>query len=68
MGQERIRNGYPLTTRLILDLHKILMDETRGTSANSGRFRKVPNWIGPTERYEDAVYIPTDADDIENYM
>ncbi|MHA6253443.1 Fic family protein [Oceanobacillus sp. CAU 1775] len=68
VGQERIRNGYPLTTRLILDLHKILMKDARGTSASSVDFRKVPNWIGPTKRFEDAVYIPVAADEIEDYM
>src|SRR5690625_6840177 len=42
-GQERIQNGYPLTTRLVLDLHKVLMEGARGTNASSGEFRKVPN-------------------------
>ena len=39
LGQERIQNGYPLKTRLILDLHKVLMKDTRGTNASSV-FRK----------------------------
>src|SRR5699024_12232608 len=68
MEQERIQNGYPITTRFILDLHKILMEGGKGTKANSGEFRKVPNWIGPTKRFEDAVYIPVEADEIEDYM
>lgn len=68
VGQERIRNGYPITTRLVFDLHKILMEGARGANTNSGEFRKVPNWIGPTKRFEDAVYIPVGAGEIENYM
>lgn len=68
VGQERIANGYPITTRLVLDLHKILMEGARGANTNSGEFRKVPNWIGPTKRFEDAVYIPIDAGEIESYM
>lgn len=68
IGQERIQNGYPLTTRLVLDLHKVLMEGARGTNAGSGKFRKVPNWIGPTKRFEDAVYVPVEADEIESYM
>lgn len=68
VGQERIRNGYPITTRLVFDLHKILMSGARGANANSGEFRKVPNRIGPTKRFEDAVYIPVDAGEIESYM
>lgn len=68
LGQERIRNGYPLTTRLILDLHNVLMEGARGTNSVRGEFRKVPNWIGPTKRFEDAVYLPVSASEIENYL
>ncbi|HDR7616975.1 TPA: Fic family protein [Bacillus mycoides] len=69
VGQERMRNGYPLSTRLILELHEILMDgDARGTNVACGQFRKVPNWIGPTKRFEDAVYIPVDSNEIESYL
>lgn len=69
IGIERIRNGYSISTRLILQLHKILMDnETRGTTSSSGEFRKIQNFIGPTNRIEDAVYIPVDENLIGNYM
>ncbi|WP_431028629.1 Fic family protein [Lysinibacillus sp. LZ02] len=69
IGQERINNGYPLSTRLILELHSILMDgAARGTNVAKGEFRKVPNWIGPTKKFEDAVYIPIPASDIEDYL
>ena len=68
LGQERIINGYPLTIRLILDLHDVLMEDARGTNLVRGEFRKVPNWIGPTKRFEDAVYLPIPASDIESYL
>lgn len=69
IGIERIRNGYPISTRLILQLHKTLMDnETHETTSSSGEFRKIQNFIGPTNRIEDAVYIPVDANLIGNYM
>lgn len=69
VGQERIANGYPLTTRLILELHAILMaGDARGTKVAAGEFRKVPNWIGPTKRREDAVYISVPANEIEEYL
>ncbi|WP_246246364.1 Fic family protein [Paenibacillus lemnae] len=68
IGQERINNGYPLTTRLIMELHHVLMEGARGANSNRGEFRKVPNWIGPTKRFEDAVYIPVDAGEIEDYL
>lgn len=68
MGQERIRNGYLLSTRLVLDLHEILMEGARGTNSVRGEFRKIPNWIGPTKRFEDAVYIPVSANEIQDYL
>ncbi|MDT3498483.1 Fic family protein, partial [Bacillus toyonensis] len=69
IGQERMRNGYPLSTRLLLELHEVLMDgDARGTNVACGQFRKIPNWIGPTKRVEDAVYIPVDSNEIESYL
>lgn len=67
-GEERIKAGYPITTRLILELHSILMDGARGTNISTGEFRKIQNWIGPTNKKEDAVYIPIPANEIESYL
>lgn len=68
IGQERILNGYPLSTRLILELHSTLMEGARGTKVSRGEFRKVPNWIGPTDKIEDAVYIPVAVNEIEPFL
>lgn len=43
-------------------------NETRGTTSSSGEFRKIQNFIGPTNRIEDAVYIPVGANLIGDYM
>lgn len=67
-GYERIRNGYPISTRLILELHTILMENSRGTTEGSGEFRKVQNFIGPTNKIEDASYIPIDANQIPEFL
>ncbi|MCM3742111.1 Fic family protein [Oceanobacillus luteolus] len=67
-GTERIRNGYPVSWRLIRDLHGILMQGARGSVQASGDYRKVQNFIGPSNRIEDATYIPISADEIEEYM
>lgn len=67
-GASRIKTGYPVTSRLIKDLHAILMQGNRGSASSSGDYRKVQNFIGPTNRIEDATYIPISADKIENYM
>lgn len=67
-GTEQILNGYPVTTRLILELHNILMDNARGTNEANGQFRRIQNFIGPTNRIEDAVYIPIPSNEIDQYM
>lgn len=67
-GYERIRNGYPISSRLIKELHEILMVGARGSSQASGQFRKIQNFIGPNNRIEDASYIPISADKIDEYM
>ncbi|WP_076850096.1 Fic family protein [Rubeoparvulum massiliense] len=67
-GYERIRNGYLISSRLVLDLHAILMHGARGSSQASGQFRKIQNFIGPTKRIEDASYIPISADKINEFM
>lgn len=67
-GTEQVKHGYPLSTRLILNLHTILMEHARGTNEAKGQFRRVQNFIGPTKKIEDAVYIPVPANEIENYM
>lgn len=67
-GAEFINSGYPVSTKLILNLHKTLMRDARGSSQASGEFRKVQNFIGPTSRIEDATYIPVPANEISGFM
>ncbi len=68
-GVMQIKNGNPITTRLIHELHKILMGRnTRGTTVSSGEFSKIQNFIGPSSNIKDAVYIPVPAHEIDDYM
>lgn len=67
-GYDAIKKGDPISTRLIKRLHKILMHDARGSTQARGEFRKVQNFIGPTNRIEDATYIPIPADEIDEYM
>lgn len=68
LGREQIKNGYPITTRLMLELHSVLMDEGRGTQGSAGSFRKIQNHIGPSNKIEEAVYIPVSPEKIEEYI
>lgn len=68
-GVSLIKQDFPISTRLIKKMHRILMTgEARGTTSSAGEFRKVQNFIGPTNRMEDAVYIPINANEIDIYM
>ena len=47
-GLKRINEGFPLSLRLIREIHKILLTNSRGSSKLPGEFRSSQNWIGGT--------------------
>lgn len=55
-GFKRI-NEIPISSRLIKELHAILLKEVRGEHKNPGEYRKSQNWIGGS-RPSNAVYVP----------
>jgi Fic family protein len=46
-GLERLRT-FPLSLRLLREIHSILLAETRGGDKTPGEFRTAQNWIGGT--------------------
>ncbi|MDY4004842.1 Fic family protein [Fusobacterium varium] len=58
----------PISTRLILKLHETILKDGRGKNRSPGAYRKTQNWIGPTQRIEDATYIPPSPDRLEEYI
>ena len=56
-GVERIKSGFPVCTRLIRELHKILMQGVRGEHKTPGEFRTSQNWIGGSMP-STAIYVP----------
>ncbi len=56
-GLERLRSGFPLSLRLIREIHNILLSQGRGSEKDPGEFRRSQNWIGGT-RPGNAVFIP----------
>ena len=66
----------PLSLRLIRNIHKLLLEDVRGSNKNPGEFRKTQNWIGPQGcTLETATFIPPTVvemekamADLENYM
>ncbi|WP_084034612.1 Fic family protein [Anaerobacillus alkalilacustris] len=68
LGVEAIQTGYPLTERLIREMHIELMKDARGSVSSSGEYRKIQNFIGPTKHIKDASYIPPEPQLMGEYM
>ena len=68
LGIEKIKIGYPLTERLIRDMHTILMENARGSTSAAGEYRKIQNFIGPSNNIKDASYIPPEPHLMADYM
>lgn len=56
-GLSRMAGGFPLSLRLIREMHAILVQSGRGSHQNPGEFRSSQNWIGGT-RPGNAAYVP----------
>lgn len=66
-GKELLKT-IPISTRMILELHREILKDGRGKNRSPGEYRKTQNWIGPTKKIEDASYIPPSPDKLEEYM
>ena len=56
-GLQRLREDFPLSNRLIRELHRILLSAGRAASKDPGEFRRSQNWIGG-KRPGNAVFVP----------
>jgi len=56
-GLKRIRGGFPLSNRLLREMHEVLLRSGRGSDKTPGEFRRSQNWIGGT-RPGNAIYVP----------
>ncbi|MEO8603510.1 MAG: Fic family protein [bacterium] len=56
-GLARLREGFPLSNRLLREMHGILLRQGRGASQQPGEFRSSQNWIGGT-RPGNAAFVP----------
>ena len=73
-GLKKLRSGFPLSLRLIREIHAILLRGGRGSNKEPGVFRKTQNWIGGT-RPGNARFVPTPPErlmeclgDFENFI
>jgi len=66
-GLARLRDGFPLSSRLIREIHGVLLARGRGAGKDPGQFRRSQNWIGGT-RPGNAVFVPPPATTIQELM
>lgn len=60
-GLKRLGEGFPLSLRLIREMHEVLLSTGRGSEKQPGEFRKSQNWIGGS-RPGNAQYVPPPPD------
>ena len=56
-GLERLSSGFPLSLRLVREIHEILLSKGRGSGKQPGEFRLSQNWIGGS-RPGNAAFVP----------
>jgi len=57
LGLKKLRQDFPMSLRLMRDVHRVLLAKGRGENKEPGEFRKSQNWIGGT-RPGNALYVP----------
>ena len=66
-GLSRCREGFPLSNRLIREIHDILLRDGRGSTKSPGKFRRSQNWIWGT-RPGNAIFVPPPPDHVAGSM
>jgi len=66
-GLQRLGGDFPLSNRLVREMHKILLSKGRGSDKDSGEFRRSQNWIQGT-RPGNAFYVPPPPDRVADAM
>lgn len=66
-GLGRLRDGFPLSNRLLREMHGQLLSRGRGSEKQPGEFRRSQNWIGGT-RPGNAQFVPPPPEALEEQM
>jgi Fic family protein len=62
-GLRRMEEGFPLSLRLMKEIHGLLLEGGRGAERGPGEFRRTQTWIGGT-RPGNARYVPPPAQEV----
>ena len=66
-GVERLRAGFPLSNRLMREMHARLLATGRGAAIMPGEFRRSQNWIGGS-RPGNAALVPPPPNHVKDCM
>lgn len=67
-GLEKIEKE-PITIELIREMHNILMKGVRGENKHPGEFRKIQNWIGPSNsKPQEAQFVPPPPEEVPRLL
>jgi Fic family protein len=64
-GIRRLESGFPLSLRLIREMHELLLRDVRGHERTPGEFRRSQNWISsPDNTARTARFVPPPVDEL----
>lgn len=66
-GLKRLREGFPLSLRLLREVHGVLLEKGRGKEKQPGEFRTSQNWIGGS-RPGNALFVPPPPEQVIECM
>lgn len=66
-GFQRLKEGFPLSFRLLKEIHGVLLSGGRGCTQLPGEIKRSQNWIGGT-RPGNALFVPPPAEHLGDYL
>jgi Fic family protein len=66
-GLNRLKEDFPLSLRLLREIHGVLLSGGRGSNKLPGEFRRSQNWIGGT-RPGNALFVPPPIDRLDQCL
>ncbi len=66
-GIQRLRGGFPLSNRLMREVHATLLASGRGATMMPGEFRRTQNWVGGSNP-GNAAFVPPPPNHVEDCM
>ncbi len=65
----QLLNSLPICSRLICEIHKVLLDNVRGGGVYPGEFRTTQNWIGrPGCTLANATFVPAPPEELSQVL